>query len=107
MSVQLPLVGGVPNYRVGTAFGDTQVILDVRWNARDGAWYLDILAEDETPMARGIKIVLGALLGYRSTDPRLPAGALLASDLSGAGADATLDDLGTRVAVYYFAPDEL
>ncbi len=87
-----------PNFRIGTTFEGVSYIFDCRWNTRDEAWYLDLLAEDETPIRRGIKVVLGALLGGRAGhDPRFPAGVIVASDLSGEGREAGLDDLGTRV----------
>lgn len=98
---QLPLIPTVPNYRVATQLGDDIFILDVRWNTRDEAWYLDILTDDETMVRAGIKIVLGSLLGGRVRSAAFPKGILQAVDLTGAGAEATLDDLGTRVAVYF------
>jgi hypothetical protein len=117
MPVQLPLdardAAGrvIPNYRVGTMLGGVQYVLDVRWNGRAsdgaGAWYLDISTSAGVLIRAGIKIVLGALLGRRSVSPDFPRGVLIAADLSGAGVDATLDDLGTRVVVYFYTFDEL
>jgi hypothetical protein len=78
-------------------------IFDVYWVERDGAWYFDLLLADETRVASGVKIVLSALLAGRRVGRDVPAGVMIASDLSGAGAEATLDDLGTRVLVYFFA----
>jgi hypothetical protein len=75
----------------------------VYWVERDGAWYFDLLLADETRVASGVKIVLSALLAGRRVGRDVPAGVMIASDLSGAGAEATLDDLGTRVLVYFFA----
>lgn len=103
----LPLIPSVPNYRVSTTLDGEQYILDVRWNGRDEAWYLDLLAEDETPIRRGMKVVLGVPLGARSVDLAFPDGFLLASDLSGAGREAGLDDLGARVRVYFYSREEL
>lgn len=105
MPQQLPFVPSIPNYRVSTDLAGTQFILDARWNTRSEAWYLDILVEDETPIVRGVKVVLGALLGVTNVDPAFPAGTFLASDTSGQGLDATLDDLGTRVIVLFFPDD--
>lgn len=104
---QLPLTAEFPNYRVATTLAGSVYLLDVRWNARDAAWYMDILADDETVLAAGIKIVLGSLLGGRYTSPRLPAGILMACDLAGTGVDAGVDDLGARVAVYFTPIEDL
>lgn len=106
MPQQLPLVPSIPNYRVATTLGDDQFILDVRWNGRDEAWYMDILTQDGDMIRAGIKLVLGAILGV-GADSRLPAGRLIASDLAGTGVDAGLDDMGVRVAVYFYPQDEL
>ena len=103
-TVALPLEPSIPNYRVGTTLDGVVYLLDVRWNSRDEAWFLDLLAEDETPIVRGIRVVLGALLGSRSADPAFPPGVLIASDLAGTGTDPGFDDLGQRVKVYYI-PD--
>lgn len=106
MPQRLPIDAAFPRYRVATKLGETQFVVDVHWNARAGAWYLDIATEDGDPIRSGLKIVLGALLGVRSIDPRMPEGVLVASDLSGEGRDATIDDLGSRVVVFFYASSE-
>lgn len=98
----LPLFPGEPNYRVSTSLAGKQYLLDVRWNGRDEAWYLDISTEDGEPLRRGIKVVLGALLGGRAVDDRLPQGVFQAVDLTNSGRDAGLDDLGDRVQIYFY-----
>ncbi len=107
MPQQLPLAPSIANYRVGTVLGGVSYLLDVRWNGRAEAWYLDVLTEDEEPIRRGIKLVLGSALGRRCVDTRFPPGILVAADTSGAGIDAGFDDMGERVVVLYFAPEEL
>jgi hypothetical protein len=84
-----------------------QYIFDVRWNARDAAWYFDLLAEDETPIRSGIKIVLGTSLGSSSTAAFFQNNILVAVDLSNGGRDAELDDLGTRVRLLWSSLDDL
>lgn len=107
MPTNLPLVPSIPNYRVGTTIENVQYVLDVRWNARDGAWFMDVSDSTAVPIALGIKLVLGIALGRRITDARFPTGLLYAADLSNQGLDATLDDLGTRVVIQYLTADEL
>ena len=97
----LPLVPSLPNYRFGTALDGVQYIFDFRWNSRDEAWYMAISSEDGTLIRTGIKVVLGIALGGRVADSDFPTGAFFALDLSNAGVEATLDDLGERVAVVY------
>ena len=103
----LPLVPSVPNYRVATALDGVSYILDVRWNARDAAWYLDISDANGDLIRAGLKVVLGTLIGARGADSRLPDGVLFAGDSTGAGLDAGLDDMGVRVFVYFYSRAEI
>lgn len=102
----LPLVPSVQSYRFATALDGTSYIFDVRWNGRDESWYMDVLADDESTIWSGIRIVIGSLLGRRCVDERFPRGAMMAVDLTGGKRDATFDDLGTRVAVLFYTPEE-
>lgn len=103
----LPLIPSTFAYRFGSKLDDTQYIFDVRWNGRALTWFLDVFQDDETPIARGLALVLGAAIGSRITDPAWPNGRMFVSDLSNAGRDATFDDLGTRVQLYYMTAAEL
>ena len=101
MGQQLPLTSAFPSYRFGTSLDGKQFTIDVRWNSRDAAWYMDVLTEDGTPVRHGIKLVLGTLLGRRVASPDYPDGVLTAVDLARLNRDATLTDLGDRVAVIF------
>ena len=104
---ELPLIPTTPSYRVGTTLAGGQFIFDLRWNARDVSWYMNIFTDNETPLRRSIKVVLGTLLGGRSALEDFPDGIIFAADLTGAGQEAGLDDLGTRVRVYFIPNTEL
>lgn len=107
MPQELPFIPTTPHYQVGTTLDGVQFVFDLRWNARDEAWYMDILAEDESVIRTGVKVVLGTLLGGRSALPGFPAGGLFATDLTRQGIEPGLDDLGTRVRVYFMTEAEL
>lgn len=107
MPTQLPFIPSEFHYRVNSVVDGTEYIFDVRWNARDGAWYMDLLDVEEDPIRTGMKIVLGSLIGARSADPRYPLGAFVASDLANSGIDAGFDDLGVRVVVFFYTATEL
>lgn len=102
----LPLLPQIPFQRFGTTLNGTQHQLRARYVGREDAWYLDLLSENNTPIRMGMKVVLGAYMGIRSTHPDMP-GVFIARDLSNEEREATLDDLGTRVIVYFFTFDEL
>ena len=103
----LPLDPENPNYRVATVLDGASYILDVRWNGRDEAWYMDLLAADETMLRAGMKLVLGVPIYYRSNIDAMPPGAFIATDRSGQQLDAGLDDMGVRVLVMYHPFAEL
>lgn len=107
MAEQLPFDSESAFYTVDAVLGGDRFYFDVRWNGRDSAWYFDLLDAERDPICHGVKIVLGAILGGRSTDSRMPAGMLVAHDLSGAGQDATVSDLGTRVIVVFYSDEEI
>ena len=107
MGTTLPLVPSIPNYRFSSVLDGTQYIFNVRWNVRDAAWYFDLMAEDETPIRSGIKIVLGTSLGASSTAAFFQNNILVALDLLNSSRDAGLDDLGTRVRVLWSSLDDL
>lgn len=103
----LPLYPSIPSYRIGTVIDGAQYTLDVRWNEREEAWYMDLLTARAEPIKQSMKLALGVLLGNRHLDERSPVGKFIAVDLSGEAREATFDDLGERVAVYFYAEDEL
>lgn len=99
--IQLPIDSFAPSYQVATEILGVTYLFDVRWNSRAESWFVSIADENEDPIVSGIRLTLDAPLGRRCQDPRFPAGRIFASDLSGGGREATLDDLGTRVIVYF------
>lgn len=103
----VPFLVSTSNYRLGVAFDQDRVFFLVRWNSRDAAWYFDLLAEDDTVIVLGVKVVLGVSLGHRSKHPWLAANILTVVDTSGQNLDAGFDDLGARVVVVHSTLDEL
>ncbi len=99
---QLPFESGPAFQKFATAIDGNTFVINLRWNGRDAAWYFDLADADESPIVSGIKIVQGMLLGRRCTDPRFPRGVFWAVDLTNQKIDATFDDLGTRVVVYFY-----
>lgn len=102
---ELPLTGGLTFQEFDTVLDGTPFTIRQRWNTRDAAWFIDLLDVNGGEIFIGAKIVIGNAIGRRVTDPRLP-GLFLADDL-GAGQnnprrDATFDDIGTRVRLYFY-----
>ena len=107
MSLLIPVVPSVPNYRFSTSIDDATYIFDFRWNTREAAWFFDISEADETSILQGVKVVLGMYLGRRSTHRFFRDGVLVAKDTTAKGVEATLDDLGIRVQLLRFTAGEI
>jgi len=103
----IPLVPSLPYYRFTTTLDAEQYVFDVRWNARDAAWYLDLYEIEGAAVAMGIKLVLGVGLGRKSTHHLFVDSILKLVDTSGARRDAGFDDMGTRVLLYFYSADVL
>jgi hypothetical protein len=101
--VVLPFTPSVAYYTFSTTLADRIYIFDVHWNARDLAWYFDLLDSNSNVIASGVKVVLGAVLArWGVNDPLIQQGSLVAKDTSKQDREAGFDDLGTRVQVRYY-----
>ncbi len=107
MAEIIPFIPGDPNQRLDTVLAGEARILEARWNANDHAWYLNVRDADNTMIAAGLKIVLGARLGWSVLHPMFVGRALFAVDLSNTGLEAGLDDFGSRVRLVYFTESDL
>lgn len=107
MPTQIPLVPGDPNYRLETTIDGVPYIMDMRWNSRDAAHYMDLYTEDETPIVLGLKLVLGVYLGRYINHTLFRNGAFVMVDTSGQRRDATLDDIGARVQLIRYTIPEI
>ena len=103
MPTELPLEPSNPNQRFSTTLDSEEFVLDVHWNERAAAWFMNIYAVDGTLIAGGLKLVIGTLIGSRATSAKFPKGYFVVADTSGQRKDATLDDLGTRVGVAFYS----
>jgi hypothetical protein len=104
--ILIPFQPGIASYQLAVNILATEYILDVRWNERDSAWFFDLLDENSNQIVSGNKIILGGLLAKTASD-KGPRGVFIAKDTSGNGQEAGLDDLGTRVIVRFYTPEEI
>lgn len=103
----LPFIPSVAAYEFSVEIDGVAYTFVVRWNSRAAAWYFDVLEADGTPIARGLKVVLGCYIGGGRTHDLFRLGAIVAVDTAQEGRDATFDDLGTRVEVRHLPMHEL
>lgn len=108
MALQIPTSAELPSYVQRVTLEGREYVLAFDWNEREGRWFLDLLDNEETPLAVGLKVVVGfPLLRRRKTDPRLPPGDFIAIDSSDTGRDPGFGELGGRVALCYLEAAEL
>lgn len=107
MTSELPIDALEKNYTVTTVLEGASYTFAVRWNGRAASWFFDLYDVNGEIIMAGVRIVLGVILGRRCKDPRKPAGAIRAVDLSGEGREADINDLGTRVKLYYYPAADL
>jgi hypothetical protein len=107
MSLTIPLRPDLTHYDLGITLDGVAYLLELRWNTREEAWYLDLRLEDGTDVVTGLKVVVSFPLGRRSQHPKCPPGILLAVDTSGGQKDPGIADLGDRVQLLYFERAEL
>jgi hypothetical protein len=99
--IRIPVDSSAKLYRFNTSIEDLEVVFTVYWNRIDQAWYFDLSDVKDKVLARGIKIVLGAYLGSANTDSFFSKGAFVALDTSNEGRNATVEDLGSRVQLWW------
>lgn len=88
-----------------TQLGSVKYQFDICWNDRAGVWNMDMtIASTQTPILQGVPLLLGADL---LADYNLNMGSMIVVDEMGTSTDATVDDLGNRINVYWFSPDEV
>lgn len=108
MASRIDITPGVGDQTFTTAIDDIAYVFRVRWNLREGAWYMHIYEEDgRTPVALGLKIVLGTYIGRQSIHPLFLSGVFVAQDTTRAGIEPTFDDLGERVQLVRYSLEEL
>lgn len=103
----LPFKPNIPFYRFTTTLDGIQFIFDVHWNGREEAWYFDIIDDEGEVIRAGNKIALGSFPTIKSQDARKPPGLFFPVDTTGDYIEATYQDIGVRVQVYYYTAQEL
>lgn len=105
--IRIPLRVGVPFYDLQVPLDGTTYTLQVRWNTRYSAWYMDVLDEQgSTMLVGGLALLLGAAISAKVTGRPYP-GFFVMLDTSGTNVDAGFSDLGDRVLLEYLEAADL
>lgn len=102
----IPLIPSEPYYSFSMGLDDLTFTFDVRWNSRGEFWVFDLYDSEGEAVQHGNVIMLGNFPLWRVSKANKPSGMFAVVDLSEEGTDATFDDIGTRVALYYYSREE-
>lgn len=109
LAIDIPLSEGapLPNFDMQAPLEGVNYTLQIRWNVRVAAWYMDVLDEAaEVVLLAGIKLVTSwPLAAY--VPGRQPPGAFVISDTNGEGLEPDLAGLGVRWTLLYYTAAEL
>ena len=96
------------NYRQRVELDGVDYALDLRWNAREGAWKLGLSRIDGTPLVVGLTLVSNRpmLERFRAT-VGVPPGEIIAFDQTATIPAADYDQLGPVVDLLYYDAAEL
>jgi hypothetical protein len=100
--VILPLLtDDTPHYSFACELEGVTYSFEFLWDDRDGAWYMQIGDGEENPLTGMLRVVLGKSFTSQYVNPALPPGAFFAKDTSNSNVDPGLEDLGSRVQIWY------
>jgi hypothetical protein len=100
--VEIPVSIDTPLYSQRVTLDGIEYLFQFDWNDRENRWYFSLFLIDGTPLATGIKIVANWPLLRRFTGETIPAGVLIATDISPMnGESPTYSELGGRVKFLY------
>lgn len=113
MPTEIPLRSDLPRYDLQVQLDAVTYTLELHWNTREAAWYMNVRTEDGSDIVNGIKVVVDFPLGRRTPNPLRPPGVFVAVDSSGQHLDPQWDDdlsvgdLGDRVSLLYYSAQEI
>jgi hypothetical protein len=95
----------VIRYDLSRTIGDKRVRIVTQWRERSGAWYYD-LHVDGALVIGSRKLVAGTPLLWRHLFDGVP-GDIIMMDVSGAGAETTLEGLGVTHWLFWIEDGDL
>lgn len=107
MPLEIPCDPALTHYQMQIVLGTATYTLEFKLNTREDAWYWDLKDQTEDPIISGMRMVVDWPMGFRTTDPRRPAGVFLATDTTGKQKDPGAGELGGRVKLEFWDASEL
>ena len=104
--LQIPVLDGAAFQRQRIALDGKLYTLELKWNQWASYWSLGLWDSEDSPIILGIRIVSNwPILRFYRYDTRIPAGEIIAHDLTGDGSPPGFDDfgIGKRVELTYYS----
>lgn len=98
-----------PDYTQQTELDGITYAFRFRWSTRGQCWHMDLRTLEGAPVAISVRLVSGWSLLRRvgPAAPYAPGGRLYMFDLTGADADPTFAEFGTRFGLFYIEAADL
>lgn len=105
--IAVPLRSDLPNYDLQILLDGVTYTLDLSFNVRLNAWFMNVLDEAaQNVLVAGLRLTCGASIGAKITGRPFP-GFFVVLDTTGAGVDPGISDLGKRVRLEYVEAADL
>lgn len=105
MSLIIPF-RDLPAFRETVVLDGETFILDFQYNTRAEFWTMSLFSRDAAPLLTGVKVVLSYELIQRYGTRSLPAGQVVAIDITDILERIKRDDLPESVELVYVTEDE-
>lgn len=99
--LELPITNEKYNYQFDIILDGKKYFFSFNYNIRVDSWFMDIADSNEVPIVQGLLLFLGLDLLDQYSDERLPQGNLFIVNNKEDFVEATEENFGVDVKLYY------
>lgn len=99
--IKIPTRNDLGFYSIRVVLDGVIYILNFRYNSRYDRWVMDLLDNEETPIAEGTPLQTGIVLLHGIITPELPPGYFMVLNNVDDDSDPTEEELGEAINLYY------
>jgi len=105
--IKIPIRSDLPAFNERIELEGVIYNLDIRYNERMDRWAMDILTEEEIPIVSGLLLLTNVPLLDQLTVADLPPGDFIMLDRANLQRDASADNLGEDINLFYQESEDL
>jgi hypothetical protein len=98
---EIPVRSDIPAYDMSVTLDGVLYYLSFEWNERGQFWTMDIYDQDQVALVLGTRMITNVDLLGKYKIAGLPKGIFLITDTSGKNLDASVDNFGIIVKLFY------